>query len=88
MRRLKRVQMHFHTIEGEVVTSTQLEIEGEKNEYITLASLAYLSGVTTHTICEICNSEGLIITEKDGMQWLSLKWVVVLLGLTFEQDDA
>lgn len=84
MSTLSRIQVLFHTVAGESVTTTQLEFDERKNEYMTTASIAFLIGFTEADVWGILNSNGLIMREKNGQRWVAVKDAMFVLGLHYQ----
>lgn len=82
MSRLKRSQLILQTLEGELVTSTQLAFDGVTNEYVTVASLAWLIEVTPHQIESFMAANELIMRERHGQLWVNCCGLLPLFGWT------
>ncbi len=80
--RLRRAQMHLHTTEGELVTSTLLAFDNVENEYITIDTLVWLFGFDTDTWAKKLLSLGISLNLLHGVQWVNVVDILPLLDLT------
>lgn len=85
MSKIKRTQLIIQTLEGDVVTSVQLEFDGVINEYITTDGLAWLIEATPRQIEEFMVVNELIMRERHGQLWVNCSGLLPLFGWTPDQ---
>ena len=78
---ITRLQYVFHHSAGEVVSSTRLTFNGEENEFLTTASIAFLIGEKEGDIWGMLNQHGLIMMDKNGQRWVAMQEVNRLFHL-------
>ncbi len=82
MLRLKRTQLIIQTMEGEVLTSVQMEFEGIVNEYIPVATFRFVMGLKNDQVDAFLKEFKLITKEKHGQLWLNCSDLMPLFGWT------
>ncbi len=80
--KFSRAQLVLRYSEGESVTSTLMTFNGRVNEYITLASIAFLFDFTIEG-CELYLLSLNVTTRlKHGQQWVNVCDIIPLFGWT------